>query len=142
MSFDYIDLSAMAAELIAEAGQAGAIRRQLATGAAHDPTLTPVDFPATLAVLEYADSKIDGTLIQKGDRLAYISTEGLSEFGAFDDGFDDGFVSSFAPLESDQLGVYGSFFGETFIGQFFQVVRLKTLNPAGTPIFYEAQVRS
>lgn len=75
--FDYARARATAERLIAKFGQAGAIRRIVASGPSYDPTLTPVDHPCKLVDLDIDERTIDGTLVMRGDRMVYLSTEGL-----------------------------------------------------------------
>ncbi|MDP9590581.1 UNVERIFIED_ORG: hypothetical protein J2W19_003145 [Shinella zoogloeoides] len=74
----YSRLQQTAARLIAKFGQAGAIRRTTTSGPAYDPETVTTDHACQLAVMQYTDDKIDGTLIMRGDKLVYLSTAGLS----------------------------------------------------------------
>jgi hypothetical protein len=114
-TFDYTRSRATAERLIAKFGMAGAIRRQTNSGPAYDPTTIDTDYPCTLVVLEYDDSKIDGTLIRRTDKLIYLSTQGLS----------------ITPADSDRI----------IAGEEFSIANIKPLSPAGLTLFYEIQAR-
>jgi hypothetical protein len=116
MAFDYAEMVAVAEELIAEFGMPGAIRRQTNSGPAYDPSIIETDYPCMLAVLEYEDSKVDGTLIRRTDKMIYLSTAGLS----------------ITPVESDKV----------LADRAFSIISLKPLSPAGVVVFWEIQARS
>jgi hypothetical protein len=115
-SFDYARSRATAERLIAKFGMAGAIRRKTSTGPAYDPSFTTTDYLCKLVVLNYEDSKIDGSLIRRTDKMIYLSTEGLS----------------ITPTEADSI------VAETA----YQIINIKPLSPAGTVVFWEIQARS
>lgn len=77
-TFDYGRSRAVAERLIAKFGTTGAIRRSTTSGPDYDPEITETDYACTLVTLEIDLSKVDGTLIQASDRMAYVSTAGLS----------------------------------------------------------------
>lgn len=77
-TFDYARARATAERLIAKFGTTGAIRRTVTSGPDYDPEIIETDYPCTLVILEIDISKIDGTLIQQGDRMVYVSTKGLT----------------------------------------------------------------
>lgn len=116
-TFDYTEMQAVAEELIAEFGMAGTIRRSVSSGPAYDPVITDVDYPCQLVVLEIDLSKVDGTLIQKGDRMVYVSTAGLS----------------IQIVESDKV-VIG--------GKEHAIKQCKPLSPAGLTVYYELIIAS
>lgn len=115
-SFDYAHIRATAARLIAKFGQAGAIRRTTTSGSSYDPETVTTDHACQLAVMQYTDDKIDGTLIMRGDKLVYLSTAGLS----------------IEPSTADKV-VIG--------GEEHAIVNVKPLSPAGLVVFYEIQAR-
>lgn len=115
-SFDYARIRATAARLIAKFGQAGAIRRATTSGPAYDPETVTTDHACQLAVMQYTDDKIDGTLIMRGDKLTYLSTAGLS----------------IEPSTADKLMIGG---------EEHAIVNVKPLSPAGLVVFYEIQAR-
>ncbi|MDO6966980.1 hypothetical protein [Rhizobium alvei] len=82
MAFDYAKSRATAERLIGRFGQAGAIKRTTdsgpAYGPAYDPTVTTTNYACTLVVIDIALDKIDGTLIEATDKMAYVSTSGLA----------------------------------------------------------------
>lgn len=112
----YPKLQQTASRLIAKFGQAGAIRRTTASGPAYDPETVITDHACQLAVLQYTDDKIDGTLIMRGDKLVYLSTAGLS----------------IEPSTADTV-VIG--------GEKHAIVNVKPLSPAGLVVFWEIQAR-
>lgn len=112
----YPKLRQTASRLIGKFGQAGAIRRTTASGAAYDPETVITDHACQLAVLQYNDDKIDGTLIMRGDKLIYLSTAGLT----------------IEPSTADKL-VIG--------GEEHAIVNVKPLSPAGLVVFWEVQAR-
>lgn len=114
-TFNYARSRSTAERLIAKFGMPGFIRRQTNTGPAYDPVVINTDYPCTLVVLEYEDSKIDGTLIRRTDKLIYLSTQGLS----------------ITPGEADSI----------IAGEIFAIVNIKPLSPAGINIFWEIQAR-
>lgn len=114
--FNYAEMALTAAELIAEFGQTGALRRQVSDNDPFNPTLTPTDYACTFAVLDYAKRDVDGTLIKQTDQMVYLSTSGLSV----------------TPETTDQLVVGGTP---------LTVVSVKPLSPAGVVVFWELQVR-
>ncbi|MBN7804904.1 hypothetical protein JZX86_05935 [Agrobacterium rosae] len=115
-TFDYAEMQAVAEELIAEFGMAGTIRRSVSSGPSYDPVITDVDYACQLVVLDYEDSKVDGTLIRKTDKMIYISTAGLT----------------ITLAESDKI---------IADGKEYAVEKLKPLSPAGLIVFYEVQGR-
>ena len=113
--FDYPRARAAAERLIAKFGMPGALRRSTPSGPANAPIITDTDHACTLAVLDYEDARIDGTLIRRSDRLVYLSTAGLGV----------------APDQSDRI----------IAGEIYVIVRLRPLSPAGVVVYYEVQVR-
>jgi hypothetical protein len=69
-----------------------------------------------MVVLDYADSDRDGTLIQYGDKKVLVSVEGLT----------------IEPKLSDKVSIGGSS---------HNIVAIKPLNPGGTIVMYEIQIR-
>jgi hypothetical protein len=113
----YDDMAATATELLAEFGAPIAITRE--TGGSRDP-VTGVETPGTVetftpsGVLKpYPARLIDGTLIQAGDRELIID-------------------ASMTPLMTDRPLVSG---------REWAIVRITTVNPAGTPIVHRLQLR-
>ncbi len=113
----YDRLRASAERLIKRFGSAATLTRTTRAtfdaGAGSYGTETEAEYP-TLAVLrDYEDRLIDGTRIVRGDRRAIL---------------DPGVV----PVIGDTL---------TIGGTDYRVIAVKTENPGGTPVYYEAQVR-
>lgn len=115
-TFDYARTRATAERLIARFGQAGAIRSTTTSGPPYDPVTTVTDHACQLAVMEYTDDKIDGTLIMRGDKLVYLSTAGLS----------------IEPGTTDRV-VIG--------GEEHAIINVKPLSPSGLIVFWEIQSR-
>jgi len=115
-TFDYVPLQATARRLIAKFGQTGTVTRLVNSGASYDPTQTPMTFSCQLVVLEYEDSKIDGTMIKRSDKMIYVSIAGLA-----------------AGLEQSDKIAIGT--------DEYSIERLKPLNPAGTVLYWEVQGR-
>lgn len=118
---DVSGFKTLATDLIAENGQTIQIRR-VVDGAVGStpwkpaaPSVTNEDILST--VFQIKDEKIDGTLIQRGDRLALISAEQLT--GAL-------------PTTAD-LAVIG--------GVAHQIVNVETISPSGDDVLYKLQVR-
>lgn len=111
-TFNYAEMQAVADELIAEFGQQGTVTRMVQSGPDYDPVLTPTDYPCVLAVMNIDISKVDGTLIQADDKMAYISVAGLPE----------------NLTTADEL---------TIAGQKHAMKIVRPLSPAGLTVFYE-----
>ena len=107
--FDYASVTNIASDLIAEFGQTGALRRTTSDADPFNPTQTTTDYPCTFAILEYAKSLVDGTLIKQPDQMVYLSTSGLSV----------------SPETTDRLVVAGAA---------LTIVNVKPLSPAGTVV--------
>ena len=116
MAFDYVTARATAARLIANFGQAAAIRRVTNTGDPYSPTQTPADTAVTCVVTDYAHRERDGTSVQARDRKVYVSAEGLA----------------ITPTPGDKF-VLGA--------MVYDIVHVGPLEPGGTVILFELQVR-
>lgn len=114
--FNYARSQATATKLIAKFGQAGVIRRMVASGPSYDPTLTPQDYACTLVDLDVDERSIDGTLVLRGDRTVYLSTQGLS----------------ITPDLSDKLLIGGVEHA---------IMNVQPLSPAGTVVFWQLTAR-
>ncbi len=115
-TFDYVPLQATARRLIVKFGQTGTVTRLVNTGTSYDPTQTPTTFSCQLVVLDYEDSKVDGTMIKRSDKMIYVSTAGLT--------------SGLEQSDKITVGV-----------EEYSIERLKPLNPAGTLLYWEVQGR-
>ncbi|TRB03470.1 hypothetical protein EXN61_21650 [Agrobacterium tumefaciens] len=113
----YEEMRDVAEEMLAEFGMTGAIRRTVTSGPDYDPDITETDYACTLVILEIDISKIDGTLIQQGDRMVYVSTKGLT----------------IEVTVSDKLVIAGK---EHVIKQ------CRPLSPAGLTVYYELIIAS
>jgi len=120
-TFDYARARATAARLLSRFGQAATLRQTSTTeGDPWDPgsgTTTTTDTTVTAAVLEYANSEVDGTLILASDRKVYVSAEGIAV----------------TPTPADVL-IVGS--------DQLSIVNVKPLSPAGTVVMWECQCRA
>ncbi|NSX90134.1 hypothetical protein [Agrobacterium tumefaciens] len=116
-TFDYGRSRATAARLITRFGTTGAIRRTVTSGPDYDPEITETDYPCTLVILEIDISKIDGTLIQQGDRMVYVSTKGLT----------------IEVTVSDKLVI---------AGKDHVIKQCRPLSPAGLTVYYELIIAS
>lgn len=73
----YARMQATAQRLISKRGQQGTVTRIVSSGPAYDPVQTPEPHPCTLVVLDIDLSKVDGTLVEATDKMAYVSVVGL-----------------------------------------------------------------
>lgn len=119
-NFDYARARATADRLLTKFGRTATLRQTSTSGGdPWDPgsgTTTTTDTTVTAAVLEYANSEIDGTIILASDRKVYVSAEGIAV----------------TPVPADVLIV-----GPDTLS----IVNVKPLNPAGTVVMWELQVR-
>ncbi|MBB5573304.1 MULTISPECIES: hypothetical protein [Rhizobium] len=115
-AFDYAKTRTTAERLIAKFGQQALLRRITNSGADYDPFQTSQDFACVLVDLDYTQAHISNTLIQRGDRMIYLSTAGLS----------------IAPMLEDRLLIAGV---EHAI---FDVL---PLSPGGITVLWQLQVR-
>lgn len=114
--FNYTRSRGTAVKLIAKFGQAGAIRRTTVSGPVYNPVTTDEDFPCKLVDLDVEESSIDGTLVLRGDRTVYLSTEGLT----------------IEPLRTDRVLIGG---------EAHTIIDVKPLQPAGLVVFWELVAR-
>ncbi|MDG4676187.1 hypothetical protein P9A16_34450 [Shinella sp. 838] len=114
--FDYTRSGGTASRLIKKFGQRGAIRRTTLSGPSYDPIESDLDYPCTLVDLAVEERSIDGTLVLRGDRTVYLSTEGLT----------------IEPLRTDKV-VIG--------GDPHTIVVVQPLQPGGPVVFWELNVR-
>lgn len=115
-AFDYGKARATAERLIAKFGQKGILRRITSTGPDYDPVQTSEDFACSLVDLDHSQAHIGDTLIQRGDRIIYLSTEGLS----------------IMPTLADKVLIGGVEHA---------IVDIQPLSPGGTVVFWQLQVR-
>jgi hypothetical protein len=125
MSFDYASMQTLATELIAEFG--GSVTFTHKTAGTHNATTGAITGQSTstqvvkAAVFDYTMKEsgkqaIDGETIQAGDKKMLVSSVDLTT----------------APALTST--VYAS-------GQLWRIVNIKELNPAGTSLIYELQLR-
>lgn len=115
--FDYERSQGTTNRLIDKFGQTGAIRRTQTSGDPWNPGTSDTDYPCTLVALDYDQKDVDGTLIKSTDKKVYVATKGLT----------------IQPTTTDKV-IIG--------GVVSTIVEAKPLNPAGTVVFWELQVRS
>lgn len=112
MSEDWASIAAEVAGGIAEVGMTAAIRRQTLGGPSYDPSITITDHACELVVLDIDLSKIDGTLIELADKMAYVSTAGLT----------------IEPTTADKIVI---------AGKEHAIKNVKPLAPAGVTVYWE-----
>ncbi|MGV1756097.1 hypothetical protein ACQZ6F_08715 [Rhizobium sp. A22-96] len=115
-AFDYGKARATAERLIAKFGQKASLRRIVNSGPDYDPLQTSEDFACSLVDLDHSEAHVGDTLIQRGDRMVYLSTEGLP----------------ITPTLADKLLIGGAEHA---------IVDLQPLSPGGTVVFWQLQVR-
>ena len=113
-TFDYATLQGDATDLITEFGQTAAIRRVTNGGDAWNPTQTTADTACTVVVTDYANSEKDGTRIQVTDRRILMA------------------VGSITPTPADRFVLSSTV---------HDIIAVKPLNPGGTTLLFELQVR-
>ncbi|PSH68617.1 hypothetical protein CU102_12720 [Phyllobacterium brassicacearum] len=118
-SFNYPRAQASALRLIDNFGQAGSIVRDVpGSGPEWDPgEPVPTAYPCTLAVLNFDNKDIDGTLIKASDKKVYIASKGLT----------------IVPETTDRLTI-----GDIS----HTIIRVMPLNPAGVNVYFEVQARA
>ena len=115
-AFDYAKTRATAERLIAKFGQQAQLRRITNSGTDYDPVQTSQDFACMLVNLDYMQAHIGDTLIQRGDRMVYLSIEGLS----------------ITPTLADKVLIGGIEHA---------IIDIQPLSPGGTVVFWQLQVR-
>ncbi|ENN87830.1 hypothetical protein RHSP_47807 [Rhizobium freirei PRF 81] len=115
-AFDYGKARVAAERLIAKFGQKAVLRRITSAGPDYDPVQTSEDFPCSLVDLDQSQAHVADTLIQRGDRMVYLSTEGLSV----------------TPTLADRVLIGGAEHA---------IVDIQPLSPGGTIVFWQLQVR-
>jgi hypothetical protein len=116
MAFDYARAQATAERLIANFGQTATLSKTANTSTAYNPTRTTTTYTCTVAVLDFRNAEIDGTLVKRGDKKVYISTDGLSV----------------APEVHDTL---------TIGSEIHAILAVMPISPAGTVVYWEVQAR-
>jgi hypothetical protein len=117
MTFDYRQIAALSTNLLTQFGGSVSISRT--TGKTINPVTgavtpgTAQTLTAKGAVVEYEDRKIDGTMIQRGDKLVLID-------------------AGFEPLQTDLVMIDA---------QPWQIIRIETVRPAAVAVLYKLQVR-
>lgn len=114
--FNYARSVTTGNRLIDKFGQTGAIRRTEISGDPWNPGTSDTDYPCTLVALDYDQKDVDGTLIKSTDKKVYVATKGLT----------------IQPNTTDKV-IIG--------GDVNTIVEAKPLNPAGTVVYWEFQVR-
>ncbi len=116
---------ALADRLITKNGEAAQLRRRT-DGTAPDPSIpfergepATEDFPTAAVWLGYIDSRIDGTLVRRGDQRVLLPASDLG---------------TVVPNNVTDSLVRAS-------GEVWNIIEVKPLSPNGQKILYEAQVR-
>ena len=119
MKFDYSNTAKTADRLLTRFGSAATLSRN--SPGTYDPA-TGIAMPnssgstVTVAVIDYDQKFIDGTLIRQGDKEGYMSALGVS-----------------VPLAGDVL---------TWAGVYCSVIACKSLSPSGLDVLYTLQLRT
>ena len=115
MTFNYVGLEITSLSLITRFGKDATLNR--VTEGAYDPstgtnTGASTSTQTVKAVFtDYKEMQIDGSIVQRGDRLVLVAASGISE-----------------PLTNDEIDGY-------------KVVNVKLVKPAETALLYKLQVR-
>ena len=121
MSEFYAGLQSTAADLLEEFGTQGILTRKTTTtpDPAKPHVVEPVEQSHDIILVagQYELRDIDGTVILSGDRRLYVAAEGLTV----------------QPEPSDEI---------TYGGETLTVVNSSPVNPAGTALLYDVQVRA
>ncbi len=119
MTFDYARAKATADRLIQRFGQTGQLRKAgTPSGPAYNPTPgADVNHACRFAIVSFDQREIDGTRILATDKKAILAKGSLTV----------------EPLPGDRL--------VDAAGVVYSVVDVMPLNPAGTVVMYELQVR-
>lgn len=115
-TFNYAPAEATAKRLIARFGQSITQHVISGGGSAWNPAQTETDYTLTGAVLNYRRRDVDGTLIKASDRRVIVSTEGMT-----------------TTLDTAHKLTVG--------GIKHSIIDVRELNPGGTILYLEAQVR-
>lgn len=121
----YDDLAATANELLTEFG--GPVVLSRTSAGDYDPATgttiggTTTTYNGVAAKFDYAQTDIDGTLIRVGDQRVLISVAGVV-----------------LPQTGDTLSFTDP---NTLAVTVFDVIMAKQVNPAGTAVLYDVQVR-
>lgn len=116
MNFNYAATAATASRLLARFGAPCLLARQ--TTGVYDPAtgsaaVSTINLAATACVFDYPSGYVDGTLIQVGDRRAYMTPE-------------------LEPKAGDKF---------TWASRDLTITSVKPIAPAGAAVLYEANVR-
>jgi hypothetical protein len=119
VTFDYARAKLTADRLIERFGQNGSLRKAgTPTGPAYNPTPgADVDHACRFAIVAFQQRDIDGTRVLATDKKAILAKGALTV----------------EPLPGDQL--------VDAAGVVYSVIDVMPLNPAGTTVMYELQVR-
>lgn len=118
--FNYIESRADADGLIDDFGTVAFVRRTVNSGTAWEPTQTTTDYATKAAVVDYTVQERKDSDIQVNDRRALVAAGPLTALG----------ITS---ISAPDLLVIGSVA--------VPVVIAKPINPAGTVVMYDCQLR-
>jgi hypothetical protein len=118
-TIDYSAFANVANNLLTKFGSTATLTSKPA--GTYDPnnstaSVTPVTQSVTAVAFPYPAKLVDGTMVQVGDFQAFVAPSGVTT----------------APQAADKF---------TYLGVVYTVINVKVLNPAGTVILYEMQVR-
>jgi hypothetical protein len=116
MTFNYTQSQATADKLIKNFGRAISLKRIAKTGSAYDPTQAESLTDLQAAVVDYSRFNMNETLIERGDKLVYVSAK----------------ANDAEPLKEDILVIDG---------EDFAIININALKPAGIVVYYEIQAR-
>lgn len=77
MAEDWAAVAAEVTEALKEVGGTAAIRRSTTSGPSYDPQITTTDYSCTLVQDMIDMTKVTGTLIDKTDRMEFVSASDL-----------------------------------------------------------------
>lgn len=118
--FNYLESRDDGDELIRDFGAVASLRRQIASGTAYDPTLTPTDYPTFAVKVEFTYLQRAGGNVLENDERWLVAAGPLNALDVT------------LVLPNDELVVGG------VVKSVFQS---KPLAPAGTSVLFDCQIR-
>lgn len=115
-TFDYAGLKLDVDELIAEFGQTVQLRSFSSSGSNFNPTLTPTDVNVTAAIVDYTTREVDNDKIMATDKRALIAVGSIAAM----------------PTTAQKIVVNSIAYA---------IINCNSVNPAGTPVLYDVQLR-
>jgi hypothetical protein len=117
--FDYLESRADAGELIQEFGQPASVRRITNSGPPWEPVQTVTDYPTFAARVAFTLTQIQTRNVQATDQRWLVAAGPLAAPGI-------------EPTPADKLVI---------AGLPIEIVQVDALNPAGTAVLFDCQVR-